>query len=703
MKNIFTFLFLVAFVTLSFAQNSKTWLRPAAQLRADYRIDEPDITLSWWEPGAPTWLFYGSGLAYADLSFGQGYFEVATKYESSDLVPYHGMSIKGFSFAAFPEPNYTLKIWSGNSGENLEYEQQITKVNSDAWTDIDLTTPFFIDSSKTYFIGLSIELLEAGNALAADNGPLVANGGFVRDTLGNFLSLSAYGIDRNWSMALYLELNDSVKKYESFLISETSKTCNSDISNFIDFREPRKLVFDRKPTSKTDAVSYYNIYRDNVVIATSTEPTYFDLLPEGGSYIYNVSAVYESQETQKTNAIEVFYDDDRIPVTKVIGEVFINTNEYSPNSRGAFLGITELKYEEENLAPIIYHSATDILGEDPYATADTEAKFKYYLLNTWSFPMANFNGDIFLGGGSTTESLYEPYKQLYNYALDRKTPMAIDATLEKISSSKYSLKVDAEMVGIYPDTGLVLHVVLTQEALDFEWYNGEFSQVRFVATKLIPNFEGTPLSFNDEGKTSQEVIVEIDPFAQKSNYRIVYFVQNKFGFTILNGDMLNVPNIKVIEFAVTDYNNQPLEGATVTINEESKITDTEGLTQFGIMDNVGEVSYKVSKPDFIQATGFFNIKDTDSIAVQLLPTSVNNSLDNGINIYPNPANTLLNITTAIGSDVHILNTLGEIICTYKQLTQTHDINISDYKDGIYIIQIKSHNTNESFKIVKKSK
>ena len=709
MKKLTTTILAIVFIFFGLlqinAQTKNEWLRPPAQLNGPSLTDNPNVELTWWNPETPTWLYYGDGSVRGYVTFNTGHYEVATKYDATDLVSYHGMSIKKIDFIGSAEAHpFTLKIWTGSDGDFVEYEQIIDTVVTDNWTSVVLNTPFVIDSSQTFFIGLSFDIESDGEkGIVIDEGPAAEGGvgSLIRNSEGVFVSLTEYGIDNNWSIAIYLELDSSTKKQNIFNFDQQKNVCNTGVLSVVDIKNVEKL--DTR-ISQAKSPTSFNIYRDNDVVGTSVEPSYTDVLTSGGSYIYSVSAVYPEGESDKSASIEIVFDNNRVPYNTVISETFINVGEAngilnSPSSPGPFMGIKELEYEVDNIAPIIYHSGTQILGFDPFSTIDIEERFMYYMAVTFSFPMTLFNAGYFQGGGGS-ESMYEVYKPLYESALTMLTPLAFESNLEKVSNTKYMLNATIKKVGIYSDSNTVLHVVLTQETLDYTWNLGELDQVKFVATGMFPNFEGTTLEFVGDSVATASVELEIDPFLPKSNYKVIAFVQSVDGYLILNGDILSIPVNKSVEFTVVNREYDPVEGAAISTNGETKVTDAEGNVNFYILSNMGELEYTVSNDGFDEATGYFNMDTAKTVLVELIRTDINSHVQIKSQVYPNPTNSNVNIVADINSNVQIMNSVGVVVYEYKQQQYSQSIDLSVYENGIYFISLNSNTDNKVFRIVK---
>jgi hypothetical protein len=69
---------------------------------------------------------------------------------------------------------------------------------------------------------------------------------------------------------------------------------------------------------------------------------------------------------------------------------------------------------------------------------------------------------------------------------------------------------------------------------------------------------------------------------------------------------------------------------------------------------------------------------------------VNFNNENSLIIYPNPSNGIFNLVTKIHvNQLHVYNSFGQQIKTYKILFGYNSYNISDLKTGLYFIQIPS--------------
>ncbi|MEM1002170.1 MAG: T9SS type A sorting domain-containing protein, partial [Bacteroidota bacterium] len=77
---------------------------------------------------------------------------------------------------------------------------------------------------------------------------------------------------------------------------------------------------------------------------------------------------------------------------------------------------------------------------------------------------------------------------------------------------------------------------------------------------------------------------------------------------------------------------------------------------------------------------------------------IDNFLELGISVYPNPTSSIINIDSkAKIEDVYLFSLNGKHLSTFKNLDR---IDLSDYNKGIYILRLKSKNGIEHFRIIK---
>ncbi len=700
--------FLIGNSYLGNAQSLSKSLNPPANLKAEHELTDPNVYLTWWTPGTPFWLHYDSGQLYSGVGLNEpGEFDVAIAYTPDQLKPYQGMQVTKIAFTP-TEANtvYIIKIWTGNLADSIIYQDTLSNLTIEQWNVVPIDSLVILETDRLYFFGYHV-IAEGGYPAGVDGGPTVLPGqsDLIRTEPGPWYSLYDLGIDANLNLQVYLE--PTTAKSQSPVVLKDINTCTGDkLSSIkkVTIKEVSKFQFD----SKAETVKSFNIYRNNEVIASSTEPQYSDVLSEGGIYTYAVSALYDAGESEKSESVEVLYDTKRIPVNVVVTEAFINVGSFigdngaeianSPSSPGVYKGIFELNYEVDKIASINYHSGTAILGNDPFANESSEARFMKYIMQTLAFPMAAFNGDLVQGGGSA-ESMYEAYRPIYDYALERLTPIALECSVEKISGSKYRLNAHSTLVGIYLPKNLVLHTVLTRDSIFYEWNIGKIEQVNYVASGMFPDVNGASINFDESGNAITNVDVTIDPFLDISNYRVVSFIQDTVTFQILNGQILNLPQKKPIFFTVLDGSN-PLEAASISVDGSILTTDNQGKAGINLWDNQGEVTYSIAKEGYEPFEGIFNMDTTTQVQVNMLVSGINSNQKLAAQVYPNPATNQLFVVSNEVISASVFDVSGKKILNKVEVSNAMPVDISNLERGIYFLKIMQDGLEKSYKFIK---
>ncbi len=95
------------------------------------------------------------------------------------------------------------------------------------------------------------------------------------------------------------------------------------------------------------------------------------------------------------------------------------------------------------------------------------------------------------------------------------------------------------------------------------------------------------------------------------------------------------------------------------------------------------------------ATLYFNISYSK-------PSGLNDLMENNLNIYPNPVTNKINIETMLdlqNATLNIVNSLGEIVMK-KQLISDTEFDVSNFKNGVYFLNIVSNNYTVFRKFIK---
>ncbi len=124
-----------------------------------------------------------------------------------------------------------------------------------------------------------------------------------------------------------------------------------------------------------------------------------------------------------------------------------------------------------------------------------------------------------------------------------------------------------------------------------------------------------------------------------------------------------------------------------------------------IAENTTELSHNITADDMniISVVALYEDEMTSVPVVELDGAGIGvvetTTSENTFNIYPNPANDYVKVSTDNGQQttVRIYNTLGMLVEEIEMNSDEIEINVSDYKSGIYFINI----SNEEYNITKK--
>lgn len=130
-----------------------------------------------------------------------------------------------------------------------------------------------------------------------------------------------------------------------------------------------------------------------------------------------------------------------------------------------------------------------------------------------------------------------------------------------------------------------------------------------------------------------------------------------------------------------------------------KLVDVVGTIDplFGSFDSQGNVVNDLYPTPF-PSGGF----DLDGVGViHQVPLSINEKKKEVIRIYPNPAQSFLNVTINGVYEISILNVNGRLIYS-SSIDNNLTIDVSNFENGVYFLKLKNKDgvINEKINIVK---
>jgi hypothetical protein len=232
---------------------------------------DPASGLFTWD--LPTmWMHWDNGINYSGIGIEEAEgteFGAASKWEPTHTADYNNSILSQIRFFPLHESaNYTLKVWTGENGDNEIMSQEVPNPIINDWNTVQLDNPVTLDASTDFWFGLWITNAPAGElVLGVDEGPAVTNYG---DMIlvpcyngGNWTTLNAFGLSQNWNI-------------------QGCFTANTE-----------QITRDQNITG-------FNVYLNNEIISENiTELQYqFDELQSGETYTAGIQAFYDDGDSE---------------------------------------------------------------------------------------------------------------------------------------------------------------------------------------------------------------------------------------------------------------------------------------------------------------------------------------------------------------------------------------------------------------------
>ena len=63
---------------------------------------------------------------------------------------------------------------------------------------------------------------------------------------------------------------------------------------------------------------------------------------------------------------------------------------------------------------------------------------------------------------------------------------------------------------------------------------------------------------------------------------------------------------------------------------------------------------------------------------------------NGVNVFPNPANNVINVENAAGSQISLFNITGQEVLSIEVANANAALNVADLAEGIYVVRVNNN-------------
>ncbi len=151
-------------------------------------------------------------------------------------------------------------------------------------------------------------------------------------------------------------------------------------------------------------------------------------------------------------------------------------------------------------------------------------------------------------------------------------------------------------------------------------------------------------------------------------------------------------------FTVTDMDNNPLEGANISVDGNSSTTNAQGQATVALAS--GTYTVITSMTGYINDTISITVADADLVVdtIKLQAAANIKHINNNVSIYPNPTSGIININTnAQIVNIEVTDITGKVI----YIGNTNSIDISTQPNGVYFIKVQTEDGIITRKILKK--
>jgi hypothetical protein len=151
-------------------------------------------------------------------------------------------------------------------------------------------------------------------------------------------------------------------------------------------------------------------------------------------------------------------------------------------------------------------------------------------------------------------------------------------------------------------------------------------------------------------------------------------------------------------FQIKDTQENPIEGATIDIAEETLVTNAEGLAEF-YTENPNYYQYNIMAENFNTSSGTLDLCDGGEIINITLNGVGIEELHQNLTVYPNPSSGKFSISDIKTGEVLIKNAAGKIV--YSGEISNNQFDISPQPAGLYFIEVRNNSEVYLGKVIKK--
>ena len=390
----------------------------------------------------------------------------------------------------------------------------------------------------------------------------------------------------------------------------------------------------------------YKVYRNNNCIATNVNTTsYTDANLSQGSYTYKVTSVYEGVESVKSEEVEAV----------------IMVMSVSTYANPGFI--------VEGESTVISATVTGAYGDVTYSWTPAESLENPNAASTTATPAVTTTYTIVATCGSQTATAELLVKVLVH-------PDNLTATAEgNVVTLQWDMVEYAEYYTVWRDGVILSSYVNGTEYTDNDVpYGNHCYTVQSVKSAMVSN-------------QSDEACVEIEGCESAKNLKAEFYeYAGEYG-AVVQWDRIE-SSLNLTEYRV--YRSTDNETYKIVQN----LVNVPGMNHYEFSDMMSEDAtyyYKVTAyyADTDCESDYAIAEDSTDDFVMVEVVSINESADNQIKIYPNPAKDKIRIEAEQINSLTIVNMVGQIVMKQDADSDVMTIDLSDYESGMYMLQIET--------------
>jgi len=149
--------------------------------------------------------------------------------------------------------------------------------------------------------------------------------------------------------------------------------------------------------------------------------------------------------------------------------------------------------------------------------------------------------------------------------------------------------------------------------------------------------------------------------------------------------------------------------ATLTQNQSLTLNAGDNFNSYLWSDQSTEATLNILGSDYSIGNHIINVTTTDicdfeysdEINIEITQSNSIDLIDNQkTKIYPNPFSNILNIECKNVKNIKIINLIGETIFESNKVSDKNQIDLYNFKSGIYFVELQIENSNYKYKISK---